>query len=212
MRAFVVGNGPSLDAFQLGMIHKNKEVSFGVNRIHLIYPQTVWRPTYWVIMDFSNSLFYREDIALHSALGYECHVRNDILAKYLEWCIKHKNLPFMDNLRILERCNHIDSERRTSEGWHEPLCQMGGSVPAAIQMAVEMGHNPIYLIGCDGGPDHFDPKYDEHDTGGRSAEEFDEMLNKAFQISFAECWKRDIKIYNATPNSKIKGIPKGVLQ
>jgi len=214
MRAFVVGNGPSLDAFQLGMIHKNKEVSFGVNRIHLIYPQTVWRPTYWVIMDFSNSLFYREDIALHSALGYECHVRNDILAKYLEWCIKHKNLPFMDNLRILERCNHIDSERRTSEGWHEPLCQMGGSVPAAIQMAVEMGHNPIYLIGMDGdkkgnAENNFIKGYVDPDAVMvNTARVANETTELALKIAKRECSERNVELIDATVGgSAYKALP-----
>ena len=42
MRAFIVGNGPSLKPWQLDRI--KGEASYGVNRIHLIYPETSWRP------------------------------------------------------------------------------------------------------------------------------------------------------------------------
>lgn len=203
-RAFVIGNGPSLDAFQLGTIYKNKDISFGVNRIHLIYPQTQWRPTYWVIMDFSNSIYYKEDISLHSNMGYECHLRSDILAKYFEWCVKDRMMPAMENLRVLERCNHIDIERHTSEGWHEPICQMGGSVPTAIQMAVEMGHNPIYLIGMDGdkkgnAENNFIAGYIDRDAVTvQKARIANETTKLALQIAKRECNDRGVELIDAT--------------
>ncbi len=203
-RAFVIGNGPSLKPWQLGMIYQNEDVSFGVNRIHLIYDQTRWRPTYWVIMDFSNSLYYREDIELHSVLGYECHLRSDILAKYFEWCVSARKMPAMENLRVLERCNHIDVERHTSEGWHEPICQMGGSVPAAIQMAVEMGHNPIYLIGMDGNKqgnaeNNFISGYIDRDAVGvQKARIANETTKLALQIARRECSQRNVELIDAT--------------
>ena len=210
-RAFVIGNGPSLKPPQLEKIHQNEDVSFGVNRIHLIYPQTKWRPTYFVMMDFSNSLLYREDIALHSLLGYECHLRSDILAKYLEWCVKHRDMPVMHNLRVLERCNHIDCERRTSDGWHEPICQMGGSVPSAIQMAVEMGHNPIYTVGMDGNKQgnaennfiagYIDPDAVMVDT----ARIANETTKLALQIAKRECNDRGVELIDSTVGGSAYG-------
>ena len=48
-RGFVVGNGPSLKACDLTKIRG--EVSIASNLIHLIYDQTLWRPTYLTVVD-----------------------------------------------------------------------------------------------------------------------------------------------------------------
>ncbi len=214
MRAFVVGNGPSLKAEQLDKLHKNNEASFGVNRIHLIYDQTKWRPSHWVMMDFSNSLRYQGDIRIHSTEGYPCHIRADITAKFLEWCIREKSWPFLENLNILKKCNHIDAERYTADEWHESVCQMGGSVPAAIQVAVQMGYNPIYTIGMDGdkkgsAENNFIAGYIDVDamTVEKAA-----LANKttelALRIAKRECNDRGIKLIDATVGgSAYKALP-----
>lgn len=201
-RAFIVGNGPSLTSAQLDKLRD--EITYGVNRIHLIYDQTKWRPTYWTIMDFSNSLFFEEDIKLHSLLGYECHIRSDILAKYFEWCIKNRDMPIMDNLHVLERCTHIDVNRYTSEGWHEPLCQMGGSVPASIQMAVDKGYNPIYLIGMDGdrkgnAENNFINGYIDKDAVTvQKAMIANDTQKLSLSIAKRECSERGVQLIDAT--------------
>ena len=212
-RAFVIGNGPSLTSDQLDLIHKNEDVSFGVNRIHLIYPETKWRPTNWVIMDFSNSIFYKEDIEFHSRQGYPCYLRNDIAAKYIEGCIpifpnKERVTPLTDNLYIIDSCGHIDSERFTSDGWHEDdpaiICKMGGSVPAAIQMAVKWGHNPIYLIGMDGNKrgnaeNNFIAGYIDIDAVGvQKAAIANRTTELALTIAHGECNSRGVKLLDAT--------------
>jgi len=45
-RCFIVGNGPSLANTNLDLI--KDEISFGMNRIPLIYNKTKWRPTYYI--------------------------------------------------------------------------------------------------------------------------------------------------------------------
>ncbi len=47
--AFVIGNGPSLTADDLSAIAGR--LSFASNKIHLIYPDTPWRPTYHHVAD-----------------------------------------------------------------------------------------------------------------------------------------------------------------
>lgn len=217
MRAFVVGNGPSLKPDQLDKLIP--EVSFGVNRIHLIYPQTRWRPTHWVIMDFSNSLFYKEDVNLHSREGYPCYLRSDICAKFFEWCVSrfpdvNRTIPHTDNIHILERCNHIDCERHTSDGWHEPLCQMGGSVPTAIQLAVQMGYKTIYTIGMDGNREgnaenNFIAGYIDKDAMGVQAAMIANETGKlALEIAKSECGARGVKLIDATVGgSGYKSLP-----
>jgi len=210
-RAFIIGNGPSLKAEQLDRLIN--EVTFGVNRIHLIYDQTKWRPTNWIIMDFSNSLFYKEDIDLHSTQGYQCYLRKDITAKYLEWCLsvfpdKERTFPHTDNLHILDSCGHVDCERFTADAWHwddpAPVCKMGGSVPSAIQMAVRMGYNPIYTIGMDGNKkgnaeNNFISGYIPIDNvKPEKARIANETTDLALRIARVECSQRNIKLIDAT--------------
>ena len=51
--------------------------------------------------------------------------------------------------------------------WHLPnYCSFGSSVNVAIQIAVERGFGPIYLVGCDlgykdGEPSHYTPDYEK---------------------------------------------------
>jgi len=212
LRAFVVGNGPSLKAEQLNKLIP--EVSFGVNRIHLIYNQTRWRPTHWVMMDFSNSLFYKEDIHLHSRQGYPCHIRSDIMAKFLEWCVRDKNWPTLENMNIVERCSHIDIERHTADAWHEPVCQMGGSVPTAIQLAVQMGYSPIYTIGMDGNKkgnaeNNFIAGYIDRDAVDvHKAMVANESTKLALSIAKRECNGRGVQLIDATiGGSSYKSLP-----
>ena len=223
-RAFVVGNGPSLKVEQLNKLIP--EVSFGVNRIHLLYDQTRWRPDYYVYMDMSNTTnkIYAPDLSFHSQQGYPCHIRSDIVAKFIEFGIRQNTeSPLenwdinksMQNIKIVEQCSHIDAERKTVQEWHLPqLCKQGGSVSGAIQLAVMEGFNPIYLIGCDGNLEgnannHFSADYVDRDSMTVSmAILANKTLELAHQIAGRECKERDIKIYNATVGgSGIGGIP-----
>ena len=226
MRAFVVGCGPSLKADQLDLLHKNDCISFGVNRIHLIYDQTQWRPNYWMFFDFSNSTvpIYKDDIAFHSRQDYPCYVRSDIVAKFIERFVSEQIMSgddewninaHMQNIKVREQCSHIDAERHTIQEWHLPqICKMGGSVSAAIQLAVLEGYNPIYLIGCDGNlignaHNHFTPDYVDPDAlKVPNAILANKTLELAHEIAGRECKKAGIKIYNATVGgTAIGGIP-----
>ena len=50
-RCFVIGNGPSLKAEDLTRIWNLDIPTFACNRIHMIFSQTEWRPTYYFISD-----------------------------------------------------------------------------------------------------------------------------------------------------------------
>lgn len=221
-RAFIVGNGPSLKPDQLDRLIP--ETSFGVNRIHLIYDQTKWRPNYWMFFDFSNSTVpvYKDDIALHSRQDYPCHVRSDIVAKFIERFVDEQMMSnewninaHLQNIKVGEQCSHIDAERHTTHEWHLPqICKQGGSVSAAIQLAVMEGYSPIYLIGCDGNMignahNHFTPDYVDPDAlKPPKAILANKTLELSHEIAGRECKERGIPIYNATVGgSTIGGIP-----
>src|SRR3990172_5759675 len=45
-RCFILGNGPSLSKMDLGLL--NNEVTFGLNRVYLLFEQMQFMPTYYV--------------------------------------------------------------------------------------------------------------------------------------------------------------------
>ena len=220
-RAFIVGNGPSLKAEQLDKLIP--EVSFAVNRIHLMYDKTGWRPDYYVYMDMSNTtnVVYAPDLSFHTQQGYPCHIRSDIVAKFIEYGISQRLDSWdinasMKNIQIVEQCNHIDAERKATQEWHLDwtLCKQGGSVSGAIQLAVMEGYNPIYLIGCDGdlkgnANNHFSADYVHIDSMTvQMAILANKTLELAHEIAGRECKERGISIFNATVGgSAIGGIP-----
>lgn len=45
---FILGNGPSLQVDDLERLQRAGIVTFATNRIYNIFPNTSWRPTYYV--------------------------------------------------------------------------------------------------------------------------------------------------------------------
>jgi hypothetical protein len=209
-RAFIVGNGPSLKPEQLDKLIP--EVSFGVNRIHLMYDKTKWHPDYYVYMDLSMTTheIFIPDLEYHSQQEYTCYIRSDIINRL----IKRSTSACFQNITAVEECSHIDAERNTTQEWHLPrICNMGGSVSGAIQLAVMEGFNPIYLIGCDGGlggnaNNHFSPDYVNRDCMTvQMAMLGNKTLDLAHNIAGRECKERGVSIFNATVGgSAISGI------
>lgn len=202
MRAFVIGNGPSLKAhLKAGHFDLLKgERAYACNRIQLLYEDTDWRPTHWVLFDRSKSTHSTPDISYHLQQGYECLVRADIPrgGEAIYWS---KNFP---NFEPHPECDHIDVERNPTNEWHFPMfCKMGGSVYVAIQWAVKDGCDQIYVIGCDLGikpnsVNHFSPHYIDKDSHGvKSAKLANANLRHAHTVCAQECKKRGVEIYNA---------------
>ena len=50
-RCFICGNGPSLKAEDLNILSQRGEYTFGMNRIFKIFPQTEWRPSFYICED-----------------------------------------------------------------------------------------------------------------------------------------------------------------
>lgn len=58
----VIGNGPSLRAEDLTRLHELGIATFACNRIHLIFPQTPWRPNYFFMSDAKLIEQYADDV------------------------------------------------------------------------------------------------------------------------------------------------------
>jgi len=214
-RAFVIGNGPSLNKTPLDRLIG--EATFGLNRIHLIYQRTGWRPTYWCAFDRTRQSqgVWQEDIIKHLDWGEECFIRADIQCE----------VPDRPNLHREVVCGHkspMDSTNPEEFGgpWHLPqLCRYGGSALMAIQLAVRMGHAPIYVLGCDLGyrdadnQNWFIKGYLPPDAyKEEQARRWNRLLEEAHGIAKQECDARGIGIFNAGIGGDLRAYPRVKLE
>lgn len=163
-RAFIVGNGPSLNHTKLDLMRG--DISFGINRISKIYDRTYWRPTHYVRAEQASTghdpQIYSDDITLHSRICQEVWAN--------EFFIGHlSDVRNSGKYRQIRGCSHYNAHFDDMEcpaAYHLPrLCTFGSSVHVAIQIALGiMNIDIVYLVGCDlgyqsGKQNHFDPEY-----------------------------------------------------
>lgn len=199
-----MGCGPSLAETNLDLLIG--EVSFATNRIHLVYEQTEWRPTYYVRAE-GMELHNEPDPRIWMA-DIEAHADIPIYGN-LYFPKKLGYTP--DNWNAIKSCAHYDThydDKNCPHLWHFPnLCTFGSSVNVAIQLAVQMGYAPIYLVGCDlgykdGEPSHFT---DEYEKG------YKDMLRPAryanmdtLQAHVIAKRSSDVEIFNATVGGELE--------
>lgn len=211
--AVCVGNGPSLAPADLTEVQLLNLTSFGCNWIHRIYDKTVWRPTYWVATDIPDNRW----VAWHVAQGYECFLTSNRIDKVEQyrppWRFKGA-----ENVHYLPTCEHhwkrYDNPDRPKRLHLPRVCMYGSSGLAAIQLAILFGHNPILLLGHDGGlvprprpvhekpaadPNHFDAEYNtEQDITAGLAERWTRTWGDAHRLVAEAADELGVKIYNAT--------------
>lgn len=197
MRAFVIGNGPSLMATPLEKL--SGEVTFAMNRINLIYPFTTWRPTYYLALDWTGQNMLADTLE-NMQVAEHSFVRAD-RANDIEK--SRAGLAWPSDVSYFWPCPYhagmnSESLRRPTD-WHPPhICAYGSTLGAALQMAVMFGHDPIYLVGCDlgfeaGGKNHFHSDYEGHDDF--PIETRDETLRHMHSVAEESS---PVRIYNAT--------------
>ena len=162
MRCFIVGNGKSLNDTNLDLIRG--EPSFATNNIHLIYPFTRWRPKFYVrsegIPEGANTDVWLPSVDAALKHGAECH-----LSGYYQ-----NHVPRLKGVVTeLKHCTHhtlnFDDKECPGE-WHMPwICQFGGSLIVAMQIALLKGFDELVLLGCDlnyrdNKPSHFAEGYE----------------------------------------------------
>ena len=160
-RCFVLGCGPSLSKINLDLIAN--EVSFAMNNICLIYPQTKWRPTYYWSSTQSLNKY----------------------PKWLEWgkeAISYGQPSFIGNESPIPdapntiRLNIFSVRKPARDTWALPaaiwttdaakqIYHYRMSAYGLMQLVQYMGCNPVYMLGFDnnwiaGGPNHFSPDYE----------------------------------------------------
>jgi hypothetical protein len=209
-RAFVVGNGPSLNHTNLDLL--GGEISFGVNRVAGIYSKTKWRPTHYVRAEEastgSNPALYRSDMELHRNLGCEIWA-NRFFAGALS----------IANFHQIHSCSHYNMHFDNPDCpplYHLPyLCTFGHSVNVAIQIALStLKVDTVYLVGCDlgykdGQVNHFDANYTQGAGELRDARYTELDILQAHMIAARSFPKR---IFNATVGGSLEVYPRVKLE
>lgn len=207
---FVIGNGPSLAAKDLDILHKNKIDTFAVNRIFKIFPQTDWRPTYYVSTD---------------------HVLvRDILDEVNKLPVKDKFIPLQNKYYhniVVDKAHYFfrnDIRENDQPGGFSLDCteqvNMRGTVTiACIQLAAHMGYRHIYLLGVDHNFDKvitesgeviIDPSVKNYFCDGYDDDVADEVVHnlgnttKSYMDVERFYSKNGVEILNATRKTKLR--------
>lgn len=199
---FVIGNGPSLKMDDLTKIHNLELISIASNKISLAFKETPWRPDYYTIADplvwtkINKSIDENiKTVHIPSHFDYK-----DCNAEVKYW------KPLV-NIFKKELSNIFDN---LSEG------VFGGFTVTYknIQMALHLGLNPIYIIGCDhyypgdkgistgelvensGIHNHFSKDYKV--SGDKTISAPIAKMTQAYEIARLYSDKKGVKIFNAT--------------
>lgn len=131
----VIGNGPSLKVEDLTRLHELGIPTFACNRIHLIFPQTPWRPDYYFMSDEKLVKLYDDNVPDVPAdhRFFPKQYRNQI-----------KNGRFYNTIMF-----DYEHEGKFSLDAAKGVCPAASVTTEMIQFAYYMGFFEIYLIGVD---------------------------------------------------------------
>jgi len=220
-RCFVVGNGPSLNEIDMTLL-KN-EITFGSNRCYMGYENWGLNFTYWGLLDRLQV----EEYGPEYEANVSAHTTKFFPFEYLNM------LEFENACPVNFNFDHRPPYKFSGK---PDVLYLGFTVThMMMQIAVIMGCNPIYLIGCDHRynlslsddnkrqvgsknaqvwtaadakkPTHFSEKYTEGEEEKIFVTPKPERMERAFEVARKWCKGHGIKVYNATPNTGLKVFP-----
>ena len=131
-RGFVICNGPSLSASDLEKMRG--EITIASNKIYLIFNQTKWRPTLYTVADVLVWEKIKDGIHKHFSIVH--------LPNYLDRGKDYSHIKLWKSPLSLGKRKFSDDLSVGAYGGHTVTYEN-------IQIAVHLGLNPIYLVGCD---------------------------------------------------------------
>lgn len=210
-RGFVIGNGPSLQISDLDLL-KN-EITIASNKIYLAFDQTDWRPTYFTICD--------ELIWQKCADEINDFFDLVLIPSYLDNSIS--KCPTRQ-YKCMGRAVDI-SPPEIAFSDDVSIGTYGGCTVTYdnLQIAVYLGLNPIYIIGCDNNykgeksaeertvvqykeGNYFLPGYLR--AGESMYSPMTELVSKSYEIAYRYSTENHIEILNATRGGKLEAFPR----
>ena len=137
-RCFIIGNGPSLKSQDLDRL--KSEITFSSNRIHMIFDQTQWRPTYYYA---DHHEIIQEDLGIINSLP-------ESVTKLFPTRIQKMNIPINDAIyfELVWDVFYPDKPKFSMNALDR--LYWGSTVTySLIQLACHMGIREIYLLGVD---------------------------------------------------------------
>jgi len=203
---FIIGNGPSLKEMDLSLL--NDYYTIGLNKIHLIFPNSEFRPSYHVavnpiVVEQSRSVFEQMDCP--SFLPVDSRVVDK---------------PIRDSVFYI----NAPESQAFSKDITQAVCQGSTVTYAAMQIAWYMGFENVFLVGVDHSfsaigkpnetqrmgavdPNHFDPNYfanQDWQLPDLAGSEFSYQMGKrSFEGSNPQRF-----IWDATVGGKLQVFPK----
>ena len=152
-RCFVVGNGPSLNLMDLSRLEG--EYVICTNSIFLLFDRVNWRPQYYtcvdtrVLPDQGSKILEMHEKNPEMVCFFPCEIKNH---QTQEITLTKELIPPGKN-RIYFEQHSIDKKNLPFSAFpldlEKGLAQPYTVTITALQLAVYMGFDPIYLIGCD---------------------------------------------------------------
>lgn len=208
-RGFVIGNGPSLKINDLDFLQN--EVTIASNKIYLAFEKTEWRPSFHTMCDRLLWGKLRNEI-------YK-YIDNIIIPHKFFGGNKVNNIYFKDLGLFQFHDIGFSSDILDGVFSGDTITYMN------LQIAVHLGLNPIYLIGCDhyylgesnianhyssirhsDFNNHFIKNY--RVKGEKVNPASIDMMTNAFKNAKTFCEKNNIKIFNATNGGHLKVFPR----
>ena len=224
-RCFVMGNGPSLNNMDLELL--KDEYVWCSNKVYLLFDRISWRPSFYlavdrrVVPDISPKIEMLTSELPHTMFFLPSLFR------------ENGNLMSVDNIYWYRETkwnltNIPDSTfTRDASKW---VATVNTVTIAAIQLAVHLGFNPIYLIGCDTSytvpptvvlekndwrklvstadddPNHFDPTY-----FGKGSKWHDPQVDRMiyhYEQSKIVLESLGVNVFNATVGGNLEVFPR----
>ncbi|OGN74608.1 MAG: hypothetical protein A2X25_06705 [Chloroflexi bacterium GWB2_49_20] len=130
-RCFIIGNGPSLRDIDLGRL-KN-EVTFGMNRIYLLFPELGFSTTYFVSIN---------DLVIQQCAG---DIRALTIPKFLAW----RSHPYIQPTPDMSFLYTTYTGPKFSRNVGGRVWEGATVTYVALQLAFHMGFEEVILIGVD---------------------------------------------------------------
>jgi hypothetical protein len=215
-RAFIIGNGPSLNKLDLTKL--KDEITFGVNSIFYHFDEMGFKPTFYVVEDTLVAEDRAEEI---NALTGMVKIFGDYLKEH---SLQDKEDAIWAN--VIFNYRNYPGFPHFSRNAAECLW-VGGTVSyLCMQLAYYMGFNKVYLVGFDhsysipenakiegnvitsvsNDPNHFHPEY--FGRGKRWHDPKLDRMEKAYRRAKEVFEASGRKIYNATAGGKLEIFPR----
>ena len=208
-RCFICANGPSLSLDDLDKLHRNREISFGMNRVYMAFDKVSWRPDYYVIDD---GLVLETDALDYLSLQVKYKLFSDI-----------SKIFWRDNKEKISRAGNIYKFHATVDTFFDCKPEFSDDIihgvyctssvlNSCLQLACAMGYREIYIIGADcsmssdGENNHFIEGYygERHNHIPNAFLNGFDMAFIGYRRAKEYADEHGIKIYNATRGGKLE--------